>query len=65
MVIDSVIRGNLMKEKYYTPYCGSDKCTFNWPRSKFNGEQFQCHCGWQSSFEEEFIKQYKEKWGIK
>lgn len=33
------------------------------PRTFFNGKQFQCpYCGWVSSFPEDFIKRYKEKW---
>ena len=60
----STIRENLMKEVGYSPYCGN-MCRIM-PRTNFNGKQFVCpDCGWVSSFPEEFIKDYKEKWGIK
>jgi hypothetical protein len=35
------------------------------PRTRFNGKQFVCpECGWQSEFPEDFIKEYKAKWGL-
>ena len=58
----SVVRNNLMQEKYYTPYCGSDWCSYGKPRTKWMGRQFMCSCGWMSSFDQEFIKEYREKW---
>jgi len=60
----NVVRNNLMTEKGYTPYCGNDDCTLSLPRTSFNGEQFVCGCGWESQFEEEFMQEYKEKWGL-
>ena len=62
----SIVRDNLMNQEGYAPYCGNDKCTkmaFE-GRTHFTGSQFKCdRCGWESQFEDEFIKQYKEKWG--
>lgn len=59
-----------MTRQGYTPYCGnirddwSSPCKEQ-PRTRFTGEQFRCpDCGWLSSFEPEFIQQYREKWGI-
>lgn len=61
----SIVRDNLMTKPGYTPYCGNDKCRVM-PRTLFNGKQFVCpRCGWVSSFEEEFINEYKKKWGLK
>jgi hypothetical protein len=57
----SIVRDNLMNRPGYTPYCGAAHCWFHWPRTRFNGQQFQCGCGWQSSFELSFIDQYKQK----
>ncbi len=58
----TIVRENLMTREGYTPYCGNmEKCSM--PRTFFNGKQFQCpYCGWVSSFPEDFIKRYKEKW---
>lgn len=62
----SLIRDNLMTLEGYSPYCGrDDKCFAMWPRTEFDGKQFRCKCGWRSQFDDEFIKQYKEKWCIK
>ena len=58
---ESTVRRNLMNEPGYTPYCGADKCAARWPRTVFTGKQFKCCCGWQSSFEAEFIENYKTK----
>lgn len=60
----SVVRDNLMNEKGYTPYCGNLDCTRGMPRTKFDGHQFKCNCGWRSDFERGFILNYKQKWGI-
>lgn len=62
----SLIRENLMKERGYTPYCGSDqRCPGIWPRSRFTGSQFKCpSCGWESRFDPAFIAEYKAKWGL-
>lgn len=54
----SIVRQNLLNRPGYTPYCGAEHCTSRWPRTTFNGKQFQCRCGWQSEFEPEFIAQY-------
>ena len=64
----STIRQNLMTRAGYTPYCGGayDTTTCSMPRTNFDGEQFVCpECGWRSSFDEAFIKEYKKKWNIK
>lgn len=54
-----------MTKEGYSPYCGLDaKCPFHWPRTKFNGKQFVCACGWTSDFPEDFINRYKEKWNL-
>lgn len=52
-----------MNDEHYTPYCGGEYSVCGMPRTRFNGEQFECpRCSWQSQFDEEFIKQYKLKW---
>jgi hypothetical protein len=56
---------NLLSVEGYFPYCGAENCRRYWPRTKFNGRQFFCGCGWESKFDDEFIEQYKEKWQIK
>lgn len=61
----SVVKNNLMTVKGYSPYCGKDNCLFRWPRTLFNGNQFFCKCGWISNLPDDFIKEYKEKWGLK
>lgn len=58
----SIVRENLMTEVGYTPYCGDETCKARWPRTSFNGKQFQCSCGWTSGFEAKFIEEYKVKW---
>lgn len=55
----SVVCNNLLTQLGYVPYCGAEPCSYRWPRTKFNGKQFECKCGWQSQFEPEFIEQYK------
>lgn len=63
----SIVRDNIMNREGYAPYCGGylseqTGCRTG-PRAPFNGSQFECpHCGWQSAFEPDFIKAYKEKW---
>ena len=58
----SIVRDNLMTREGYSPYCGNVNCS-EMPRTNFNGEQFECFlCGWVSSFDKEFIEQYKAKW---
>jgi predicted RNA-binding Zn-ribbon protein involved in translation (DUF1610 family) len=67
---NQIVRNNLMNEKGYTPYCGNNISIWSEggcrnPRTYFNGNQFVCpFCGWVSVFPDEFIKRYKEKWGI-
>lgn len=56
----SLVRWNLLERPNYTPYCGNDKCFQGMPRTKFNGKQFECGCGWESGFDEEFIAEYTE-----
>lgn len=60
----TIIQGNMMREKSYSPYCGNDHCKYRGPRTKFNGNQMECSCGWKSSFDNGFIKEYKEKHNI-
>ena len=55
----SIVRENLLTRPGYTPYCGSEQCRYGMPRTKFDGSQFKCYCGWTSGFEAEFIEQYK------
>jgi hypothetical protein len=57
----STVRRNLLNELGYTPYCGNDGCYWRWPRTKFDGAQFVCRCGWRSGFEAEFIETYKAR----
>lgn len=61
----SIVRSNLMEREGYEPYCGFHTEGFVcMQRAKFDGEQFKCaSCGWRSSYESEFIQQYKAKWG--
>ncbi|WP_159953145.1 hypothetical protein [Rhizobium sp. 18065] len=58
----SIVRDNLMTRKGYTPYCGNEHCRLNMPRTRYISGQFQCGCGWRSSFEAEFITTYEAKW---
>lgn len=58
----SIVRDNLMTRKDYKPYCGNENCRFNMPRTRYIGGQFQCGCGWRSSFEADFIEAYEAKW---
>lgn len=55
----TLIREKLMTVPGYAPFCGSNKCYLRWPRTKFNGQQFSCMCGWTSSFDPIFIGRYK------
>jgi hypothetical protein len=58
----SLIRENLMTRPGYSPYCGSEQCTYRMPRTHFKRGQFECYCGWRSSFDPEFIAAYEAKW---
>lgn len=61
----SIVRENLMTRPGYSPYCGNHHCTGGMPRTKFDGEQFECPaCGFRSKFPDEFIQDYKIKWNI-
>lgn len=57
----SVVRDNLLSKPGYTPYCGEAFCWAGWPRTTFENDQFQCRCGWRSSFEPDFIERYKAR----
>ncbi len=57
----SIVRENLMTRPGYTPYCGAENCSAGMPRTKFDGEQFRCSCGWRSRFDAPFICDYKAK----
>lgn len=57
--MSSIVRSNLLSQHHYAPYCGKDYCGARWPRMVFNGHQFQCACGYKTTFEPEFIEQYK------
>lgn len=54
----SIVRQNLLSRPGYSPYCGNEKCP-TMPRTTWNGEQFQCSCGWRSQFPADFIAEYK------
>ena len=58
------VRHNLLTEKGYSPYCGNWHCSLDMPRTKFNGEQFTCGCGWVSEFPDDFMAKYKTTWNI-
>lgn len=60
----SIVRENLMTRPGYSPYCGAEKCGATWPRTRFDGSQFKCVCGWRSQFPAEFIAEYKAKWHL-
>lgn len=57
----NTVRDNLLNRPGYTPYCGALYCRLRWPRTQFNGEQFECGCGWRAGFEASFIEQYKQR----
>ena len=61
--VNEIVRKNLMTRPWYTPYCGASCHTM--PRTKWDGSQFVCpDCGWRSQFPEDFIAEYREKWGM-
>lgn len=62
----TVVRINLMKDKTYSPYCGSDNCKKGMPRTRWSASlnQFMCSCGWVSEFPKSFILKYKSKWNL-
>ena len=58
----SIVRSNLINQPNYTPYCGANKsCYLSWPRTTFNGTQFECRCGFKTDFEPSFIELYKKR----
>ena len=60
VLIMSTVRENLLTKLGYSPYCGADVCRGRYPRTEFNGKQFECpSCRWKSKFELEFIEEYK------
>lgn len=58
----SIVRDNLMNRAGYVPYCGNANCSLGMPRTHFIRDQFECGCGWRSTFEADFITAYKAKW---
>lgn len=68
--MESTIRKNILEIPEYTPYCGSLRCKpgisiTRWPRTFFNGTQFECaKCGWVSKFPKSFIEKYKTKFKL-
>ena len=62
----SIVRDNLIEDIKYRPYCGNLDCK-TMPRTvRTNDLQFLCtSCGWKSSFDEKFIKEYAEKHNLK
>ena len=51
----STVRNNLMKRPGYAPYCGETVC-FN--RTRWDGEQFRCSCGYRIGFPDDFLALY-------
>lgn len=64
----SIVRQNLMDDKNYRPYCGSNIINdcYN-PRTELRPDgQFICpNCKWISKFDNDFVKRYKQKHGLK
>jgi len=63
----SIVRKNLMNQQGYAPYCGGamdPKSNCPMPRTRWDGEQFKCSCGWRSEFPADFIAEYKAKWNL-
>ena len=67
VVINTIVRSNLMDDKNYSPYCGNniarrDIGGCDNPRTNWNGSQFVCpRCRWTSQFPQYFIDAYKAK----
>ena len=56
------IQKKLLTTEGYTPSCGNLECRVM-PSTYFNGKQFVCPCcGWESSYPNDFIEEYKKKW---
>lgn len=60
----SIVKNNLMKRPGYRPYCGGSYARCGLPRLTWNGEQFDCKCGYETNFPAGFIKKYKARWHI-
>lgn len=58
----SIVRHNLLTIKDYSPFCL--ECSAM-ERMKFINNQFQCKCGFRTSFENEFIEELKKIRGVK
>jgi hypothetical protein len=60
----NVVRQNLLTQAGYAPYCGAQDCAHDWPRARWDGDQFQCDCGWRSALPASFVAEYRAKWGL-
>lgn len=70
----SIVRQNLLKDKEYRGYCGSELCKprkfhpmrgERWPRTVFNFNQFECpKCRWKSEYPKTFIELYRKTHNI-
>lgn len=56
----STVRNNLMKRPGYTPYCANDACGLT--RTRWDGAQFHCGCGFRTGLPEDFIAGYRARW---
>ena len=54
----SIVRNNLMKRPGYAPYCGETRC---FSRTRWNGAQFRCGCGYRTEFPETFLALYRAR----
>jgi hypothetical protein len=62
----SIVRDNLMTRPGYSPYCGNVDCNGLMPRTGWTGAQFRRpSCAWVSAFPDDFIAEYKAKWGLR
>ncbi len=61
-MVKNIVRENLMDSAFYSPYCGDYNCRAGMPRTKWNGSQFECSCGFVTEFPANFIRKYKQKW---
>ncbi len=52
---ESIVRQNIRNRVGYSPYCGAERCPRGWPRTEFKRDQFECACGWRSTFEAGFV----------
>ena len=53
----SLVRSNLLDDRNYRPYVGCEHMN----RARFNGKQFDCSCGWHTTYEDEFIAAWKKQ----